>query len=76
MVFAQIEKINENIITVKNEYGLKFNIHPDQVNEFSRINPSVIEEEKEKYLQCLCGCMRFYLQDEKRISNRVRVRVL
>lgn len=65
VVFARIKKIDGDILTIKNEYGSRFNIQADQINEFSRINPKKIEESGEKYLQCLCGCMRFYLHDEK-----------
>ena len=63
VIFARIEKIEDDIITVKDEYGHKFNITLDQIDLFSRILPK--KTEPEKYLQCLCGCMRFYYQNKK-----------
>lgn len=66
VIFAQIEKINNVIITIKNEYGCRFNIQIDQIGDNNRINPKENETGSgEKYLQCLCGCMRFYYYENK-----------
>lgn len=71
-VICTIENIQNNIITVENEFGKKFDIPAHWIDEsINRIEKPIGEhsEQDSSYLQCQCGSSRFHYDKETQVIS-------